>query len=175
MGPAGAKNRMAVICGLLELLGLAVWVGGLIVIIGAVIPAVFNFGMETGGRALARVFDAYNRLVAGAIVVLVSASAWRVWSWRRGMHAEAQLSRAEILLLTIMVMVSAVITMWLGPDSVLLQERAFAAQGVEAKKAAYEAFFRSHAIVRALYVTNLALGVALMAVKVRNWVGGVKM
>ena len=164
---------MLVVCGLLELLGLAVWVGGLIVIVGAVIPAVFNVGMETGGRILTRVFDAYNRLVAGAIVLLVSGSAWRMWAKRHGTYPEAGVSRGEIMLLTIMVGITAVISMWLGPDSVALQERAFAAQGVEAKKMAYEAFFRSHSIVRALYVTNLALGIALLAVKVRNWVGGV--
>ena len=77
------------------------------------------------------------------------------------------------MILTSMVGITAVISMWLGPDSVALQERAFAAQGLEAKKAAFEAFFRSHSIVRALYLTNLALGIALLAVKVRNWVGGV--
>lgn len=137
-------------------------------IVGAVIPAVFNsLGMEPGGRLLTRVFDGYNRLTAGAITILTVAGAWRVW---QGVHIpEARIPRLELGLLTLMVAVAALIALWLAPASVSLQEQAFAAQGEAAKKAAYATFFRTHQLVRGLYLLNLALGIGLLAVKVRTW------
>ncbi len=163
------NSRLLVLWTVLEVVALALWVGGLVVIIGAVIPAVFNVGLETGGRLLARVFDGYDRVVLGAIVVLISAMAWRLWAGRRGAVQQAGVSRLEIILLVLMIGIFAVITLWLGPESVTLQEEAFAVKGQAAKKAAYEAFFRSHSVVRGLYVTNLALGIGLLGVKVRQW------
>jgi hypothetical protein len=160
------------------LTALAVWVGGLAVIVGAVIPAVFNsFGMEPGGRFLTRVFDGYNRLTGGAIVILVVATGWRVWSASRGsvdLSAASMVTRPELALLSTMILVAGLIILWLGPWSVMLQEQAFTTQGEEAKKAAYGAFFRTHTLVRGLYLLNLGLGIALMAVKVRGWMGNVK-
>lgn len=153
-------------CSICELIALAVWTGGLIVIIGAVIPSVFNtMAMDQGGRLLARVFDGYNRLTAGAILILTLAAAWRLWLGRE----EARLTRPEIVLLTLMVAVAAAITLWLTPATVSLQEQAFAAQTEAAKKAAYAEFFKVHTVVRGLYLLNLALGIALLAVKVRAW------
>ncbi|MEW6543651.1 MAG: DUF4149 domain-containing protein [Nitrospirota bacterium] len=166
--PALARSlrgaRGLVVCSTLELLALAVWVGGLVVIVAAVIPAVFNtFGMEPGGRFLTRVFDGYNRLTVGAIVVLAAAAAWRLRVDRAG------LGRAEIALLALMAGVAAVIMLWLGPRSIGLQEQAFAAQGEAERKVAYEAFFRTHTVVRGLYLLNLGLGVAVLTVKARAW------
>jgi len=153
----------------LELVALAAWTGGLLVIVGAVIPAVFNaFGMEPGGRFLTRVFDGYNRITIAAIVILVAASGWRTWNvhtWSGG----NRMGRPELVLLCLMILVATSIILWLGPWSVTLQEEAFAAQGEEAKKAAYDAFFRTHTLVRGLYLVNLGLGIALVAVKVRGW------
>ncbi len=163
------SGRLLVLWTVIEAIALALWVGGLLVIIGAVIPAVFNAGMETGGRLLTKVFDGYNRLVLGAIVALISAMAWRLWAGRQGAAPGAGVSRAEIILMGLMIGIFTVITLWLGPDSVALQEQAFVAKGEAAKQAAYAAFFRSHSFVRGLYVTNLALGIALLGVKVRQW------
>ncbi|MBI4401720.1 MAG: DUF4149 domain-containing protein [Nitrospirae bacterium] len=165
-----------IICSTLELVALAVWIGGLVVIIAAVIPTVFNsFGMEPGGRFLTRVFDGYNRLTAAAIVMLVSTSAWRVRASRGaasiGGESGMAVRRPEAVLLTVMVIMAALIGLVLGPASVALQEQAFAAEGEVAKKAAYDAFFRTHTVVRGLYVVNLGLGIALLAVKVRGWMG----
>jgi hypothetical protein len=36
---------------------------------------------------------------------------------------------------------------------------------------AYDAFFRTHTAVRGLYLLNVGLGIALIAVKVRAWTG----
>ncbi len=162
-----APRRGLMVCHTLELVALATWIGGLVVIISAVIPAVFNsFGMEPGGRFLTKVFDGYNRAVAAAILVLVSAAAWRRWVHR---GSESAVTRPELLLLVMMIVVAAAIGLVLGPESVRLQERAFAAQDEVAKKAGLEAFFRTHAVVRGLYVFNLGLGIALLAVKARSW------
>ncbi|HEV8539990.1 MAG TPA: DUF4149 domain-containing protein [Nitrospiraceae bacterium] len=162
--------RWLITCYLLELLALAIWIGGLVVIIASVIPAVFNsLGMEAGGRFLTRVFHGYNGLIAGCIVVLVGSGAWRTWLSTRGGVKAAGLTRTELLLLTAMIVVAVLITAGLGPATVQRQEEAFAAEGEAARKAAYEAFFRTHMIVRGLYLLNLGLGIVLTAVKVKTW------
>ena len=53
-------------CLTLEWLALGVWVGGLLVLIGAVIPAVFNTfgGQDSGGLFLTRAFEGFHRFVA---------------------------------------------------------------------------------------------------------------
>ena len=157
-------------CYTLELLALATWVGGLVIIVSAVIPAVFNsFGMEAGGRFLTKVFDGYNRATVGSIAVLVVCSAARVWRGHSGSVSRGIGVRGETLLLGIMVVIAVSIIAVLGPHLVVLQEEAFMAKEEAEKKQAYDAFFRTHTIVRGLYLTNLALGIALMAVKMRNW------
>ena len=150
-------------CSLFDLLALSTWVGGLVVIIAAVIPAVFNsFGMEPGGRFLTRVFDGYNRLALVSLVLLGSSAVARWWL------GGGNVSVLEGGLLLAMSTIALLITFLLGPNSVALQERAFAAQGEEAKRVAYGEFFAVHQVVRALYVLNLAVGVGLLALKARR-------
>jgi len=157
------------VCYTVELLALSIWIGGLVVIIGSVIPAVFNsFGMESGGRFLTKVFEGYNQLVALAIVLLVSAAAWRFWVSSRGDRLDAAVGRSECVFLIVMIGVAALIALVMWPESVTRQEQAFATQGEVARKAAYEAFFRTHTVLRGLYLLNLGLGIALLAVKVRS-------
>ncbi|WP_447976797.1 DUF4149 domain-containing protein [Candidatus Nitrospira bockiana] len=151
----------------MELIALSLWIGGLVVIVAAVIPAVFNsFGMEPGGRFLTRAFDGYNRVVLTAAgLLLVSAVV-------RHLAADGvleRLSRTEAVLSVLMVMIATTIIFVLEPASVRLQEQAFAVKEEAARKAAYDAFFRSHTLVRVLYLANLALGVALIPVKLKAW------
>jgi uncharacterized membrane protein len=153
----------------LELLALAIWVGGLIVIIAAVIPAVFNtLSMEIGGRFLTRVFDGYNRLVLIAATALVALGMARWTLKNRPLGEVLGLSAAELTLLAAMVLIAGMIIFVLEPASVSLQEQAFAAKAEGERKAAYDAFFRSHAVVRALYVLNLGVGMAMIPLKVRR-------
>jgi uncharacterized membrane protein len=167
-----AAQRGLLTCYILEVVALAVWTGGLVVIVTSVIPAVFNsLGMEVGGRFLTRVFDGYNRATLGAILILVASSVMREWAARVGRMSGGQLTRMEAFLLTTMIVIGALIMVVLGPQSVALQEEAFAAQEEGARKLAYAAFFRTHTAVRGLYLLNLALGIALLAVKVRAWTG----
>ncbi|MEC4669371.1 MAG: DUF4149 domain-containing protein [Nitrospiraceae bacterium] len=154
-----------------ELVALGIWIGGLVVIIASVIPAVFNsFGMEPGGRYLTRVFDGYNRVVMAAIVVMVGAAAFRFWAATYGGMTEAVPTKAELTLFGAMIVVVALIVFAIGPELAALQERAFKAQDEATRKAALNVFFRSHTIVRGLYLLNLTLGVLLLGVKVRGWV-----
>ncbi|HJU06418.1 MAG TPA: DUF4149 domain-containing protein, partial [Nitrospiraceae bacterium] len=140
-------------------------------IVGSVIPAVFNsFGMEAGGRFLTRVFDGYNRFVLAAIALLIAAGAGRVWIAARYRFSSHPSIHVEFVLLGLMIAVALTITLWLEPRSVGMQEAAFAVKDGAAKKTAYGAFFQAHSIVRGLYVTNLALGIVLIAVKLKSYI-----
>jgi uncharacterized membrane protein len=156
---------VVVTCHCLEVLALAVWVGGLVSIVAAVIPAVFNtIGMEAGGRMLSKTFQGYDRLVMAAAAISVLAMAVR--SRMTGDHV----ATSEAILLGVMVAVAAVLVLYLNPTTVRLQELAFTAKDELAKKAAYDEFFTYHRPARALYIINMGLGIALLCVKVRKWV-----
>jgi uncharacterized membrane protein len=150
----------------LELLALAVWVGGLLVLIGAVIPAVFNTfgGQESGGFFLTRTFEGYNRLVVGALAILLLSAGYRWWT----AEPAVQVGGGELAVLAVMGLVAGVIILVLHPQAAALQAEAFAAKGEQAKKAALEAFFRLHMPVRSLYMVNLALGMALLVMKTKR-------
>jgi hypothetical protein len=81
-------------CLTLEWLALGVWVGGLLVLIGAIIPAVFNTfgGQDLGGLFLTRAFEGYHRFVIGALAILCAAAWYRWWSG----DPEVAVSRGEI-------------------------------------------------------------------------------
>lgn len=155
-------------CHCVEVVALAVWTGGLVGIIASVIPAVFNgtVNMEAGGRILTRTFQGYDRLVLvaaglviiGTLVRVIAAGPWR-----------EQIGMTELALLATMVGIAGSLAFWLNPETVRLQELAFSAQE-EAKRAAYEEFFVYHRAARALYITNLGLGITLLCVKVKKWV-----
>lgn len=147
---------------------MAVWAGGLVGIIASVIPAVFNstINMEVGGRILTRTFQGYDRMaliaagliVAGTLVRVAVAGPWR-----------EQIGMSELTLMGVMVMTAIVLTFWLNPATVRLQELAFGANE-EAKRAAYDEFFVYHRVARALYIMNLGLGITWLCVKVKTWV-----
>jgi uncharacterized membrane protein len=150
------------------LLALGVWVGGLIVLVGAVIPAVFNTfgGQESGGFFLTKAFEGYNRLVVVALLVLAAAMGYRQW------HGEpaAKVSRSEWILLSAMGGIAGVIILVLHPQAAALQTEAFGLKDEQAKKAAFEAFFRFHKPIRSLYVVNMVLGIWLLLIKTkRGW------
>ena len=169
--PRTAPWRGATFCCTLEVLGLAIWVGGLVAILGSVIPEVFNLGMEAGGRLLTKVFVRYNQLILLAIGLIVTVGIYRVWLVIRHGAAEASFSRWEGSLLAIMILIQLVLMVVLVPESVVRQEAAFAAQGEVARKAAHDAFFQSHKVVRSLYVANFVFGAGVIAVKIRQWLG----
>ena len=150
----------------LEFLALGVWIGGLIVLVGAVIPAVFNTwgGQESGGFFLTRAFEGYNRLVVVALLLLLGAMGYRQW---RG-EAAATVSRSEWILLSAMGGIAGVIILVLHPQAAALQAEAFGLKDEQAKKAAFEAFFRFHKPIRSLYVVNMVLGIWLIVLKAKR-------
>ena len=158
-------------CALLELFGLTMWIGGITVILIAVIPAVFNtLGMETGGRFLRRVFDSYNMLTGGVVLLLIVTAGFRFWKAKRSTGQALPVRRTELGILVSLVILTVSIVFVLGPKAVELQEAAFAAESQDLKKVAYDAFFRTHMIVRALHLINAGLAVTLLVVKFRQWV-----
>jgi uncharacterized membrane protein len=161
------RTRWWLTCALsLEFLALGVWVGGLIVLIGAVIPAVFNTfgGQDSGGFFLTRTFEGYNHLVVGAFAILVLAMGYRWWSG----ELAATVSRGEWLLLSIMGVVAGVIILVLHPHAAALQAEAFAIKDEQARKAAFESFFRFHMPIRSLYMVNVLLGIWLVTLKAKR-------
>ncbi len=161
----------AVICSTVELFALSICIGGLIVILAGLIPEVFNVGMETGGRLLTRVFSRYNILVMGACAMLLGCALVRVWIGQTTAQPAAP-SPVEWVVLGALALSAALITWVLFPESVVLQEQAFAAKGELSKAEAYKTFFKSHNLIRGLYVLNLGLALTLMILKVRRWAAG---
>lgn len=164
------RTRWGLACALsCEFLALSLWVGGLIVLIGAVIPAVFNTfgGQDSGGIFLTRSFEGYNRLVVVAIAMLVLAMIYRWWSG----EPLAQVSRGEVVVLAVMVLIAGVIIAVLHPQAAALQAEAFAAKDEQARKTAFEAFFRLHMPIRSLYMVNLLLGIVLFVMKAKRSLG----
>jgi hypothetical protein len=138
----------------------------MVVLIGAIIPAVFNTlgGQDSGGMVLIRAFEGYNRFVIGAMAIMCAGSWYRWWSG----DPVVTVGRAELTLLAGMVAVAGIIIAVLHPQAVALQARVFAAQeGVE-KKAAFEALFRILWPVRSLYMINLVLGILLMGIRAKR-------
>lgn len=153
-------------CLTLEWLALGVWVGGLLVLIGAVIPAVFNTfgGQDLGGLFLTRAFEGYHRFVIGALAILCAAAWYRWWSG----DPAVEVGRGEMTVLVVMGVIAGVIIVWLHPHAAALQAQAFAVQEEAAKKAAFEALFRILMPVRWLYMVNLALGILLIGIKAKR-------
>jgi uncharacterized membrane protein len=157
-------RRILVVVQCLELLALSVWVGGLIVIIAAVIPAVFNTAsMEVGGRIMTRTFQGYDRLVmTSAAVFLIG------WMVRISMSGRQAVSTLEAATVIAMMTVALLLILYVNPTTVRFQEAAFTATE-NSKSASYTAFFRYHWLARGLYMVNLALGICALYSKVRSW------
>lgn len=163
----GRPSRGGLICcTTLELLALGVWVGGLLVLIGSVIPAVFNTfgGQDSGGFFLTRTFEGYNRFVMGAFAVLLGGTVWRSWTG----YPAVMPSRPEVLMLVVMGVVAGLIIFVLHPQAAALQAQAFAAKDETARKAAFETFFQVHMPLRSLYIVNLVLGLVLLTLKAKR-------
>jgi hypothetical protein len=153
-------------CLALEWLALAVWVGGMVVLSGAVIPAVFNTfgGQDSGGMFLTRAFEGYHRFVIGAGTILCGALWYRWWSG----DPIIAVGRSEMIVLAVMVMIAGLIIAVLHPNAVALQVQAFATKDESARKAALEGLFRVLLPIRTLYMLNLLLGIVLIGIKAKR-------
>ena len=165
--PVSRTSRWGMICCLtLEWLALGVWVGGGLVLIGAVIPAVFNTfgGQELGGLFMTRAFEGFHRFMIGALVVLGVALWYRRWSGDPAMA----IGLGELILLAGMAVIAGLIIVWLHPTAAALQAQAFAAHEETAKKEAFEALFRMLKPIRWIYMVDLVLGILLIGIRVKR-------
>ena len=152
-----------------EMCALTIWVGGLLMIIAVVIPAVFNsFGMEPAGRFLRRVFDGYGYLNLAILLLLSLVAFLRYRTFGQDPSHVFTVTTGEWWLLGGMFAVTVGILGILGPQAVALQEQAFEAISKEKKEFAYEQFFRLHMIVRALHLVNVGLAFSLFILKLRK-------
>jgi uncharacterized membrane protein len=150
-------------CLTLEWLALGVWVGGGLVLMGAVIPAVFNTfgGQDSGGLFLTKAFEGYHRFMIGALAILWAVLWYRWWSG----NPAVGVGRGEMMVLAGMVVITGIIIVWLHPSAASLQVQAFSAQEEAAKKAAFEALFRILKPIRWIYMVDLVLGILLIGIK----------
>jgi uncharacterized membrane protein len=150
-------------CLTLEWLALGVWVGGGLVLMGAVIPAVFNTfgGQDSGGLFLTKAFEGYHRFMIGALAILWAALWYRWWSG----NPTVGVGRGEMMVLAGMMVITGIIIVWLHPSAASLQAQAFAAQEEAAKKAAFEALFRILKPIRWIYMVDLVLGILLIGIR----------
>jgi uncharacterized membrane protein len=155
-----------VCCVTLEWVALAVWVGGMVVLSGAVIPAVFNTfgGQDSGGLLLTRAFEGYHRFVIGAGSILCVTLWYRRWS----KDPIVEVGRSEMIVLAGMVMIAGLIIVVLHPNAMALQAQAFATKDEAARKTALEGLFRVLLPIRSLYMTNLVLGLVLIGIKAKR-------
>ena len=152
-----------------EMCALTIWVGGLLMIIAVVIPAVFNsFGMEPAGRFLRRVFDGYGYLNLGILLLLSFVAFLRFRTYGQDPSHLFTVTSGEWWLLGGMFVVTVGILGVLGPQAIALQEQAFEAISKEEKELSYEQFFRLHMIVRALHLVNVGLAFSLFILKLRK-------
>ncbi|HEX5544172.1 MAG TPA: DUF4149 domain-containing protein [Nitrospira sp.] len=153
-------------CLTLEWVALAVWIGGMVILSGAVIPAVFNTfgGQDSGGMFLTRAFEGYHRFVVGAGAILCATLWYRRWSG----NPIVEVGRSEMIVLAGMVMIAGVIIIILHPNAVALQTQAFATKDETTRKAALEGLFRVLLPIRSLYMLNLLLGVVLIGIKAKR-------
>ncbi len=160
-------SRWGMVCCLtLEWLALGVWVGGGLVLIGAVIPAVFNTfgGQDSGGLFVTRAFEGYHRFMIGALAVLWAGLWYRWWSG----DSMVAVGQSEMLVLVGITAITGMIIVWLHPSASALQAQAFATHEEEAKKAAFEALFRVLKPLRLIYTVDLILGIFLIGIRAKR-------
>ena len=160
-------KKLLLVAECVELLALSAWVGGLLILIAAVIPAVFNtMSMESGGRMLTRVFQGYDRIVLFSAGLIVIGTLTRVLAshlWR------TQIGTADLVLFGTMLAVAVYLALVWTPHMMMLQEKALSVHDAVVRQKAYQDFFWGHQIARTLYLLNFALAIALMCMKVRKW------
>lgn len=153
-------------CRTLEWVALAVWVGGMVVLSGAVVPAVFNTfgGQDSGGMFLTRAFEGYHRFVIGAGAILCATLWYRRWSG----DPIVAVGRSEMIVLAAMVMIAGLMIAVLHPQAAALQAQAFSTKDETTRKTALEGLFRVLLPIRALSMLNLLLGIVLIGIRAKR-------
>ena len=136
-----------------ELLGLALWVGGMVTLGVLVAPTVFGeLGSETGGGVMSLVFRKFNGgLVYVCIVLIIMGFVGRLFLDRPKNRSRW----VEGGLLLVMILIGLYIGAILGPR---MQEFRQIKMADPSNTAAVVGFDRGHNISRKLFTLNLVLG-----------------
>jgi uncharacterized membrane protein len=147
----------------MELLGLALWIGGMVTIGALVAPTVFaELGSETGGQVMTLVFRKFNGGHVYISIVLVAFG----YLGKTLLHRVPGRARwIEGGVLIVMIVIGLYIGALLGPKmQALRQEKIANPNNNEAR----EAFTRNHHVSRNLFSVNMTLGIAVLFFNARE-------
>lgn len=157
-------RALAYLCRWIELVGMAVWVGGMLILGALVAPTVFNTvkPIEMAGEAMSLVFRRFNGgLVYVCIALVVFGFLGKYFlSQRRG-----QSLWIEGGLLTLMVLSGLYIGFILGPRMEYLRHTRIADPS---NSTVIIEFDRDHRISVSLFSVNLMLGLAVLFIHARE-------
>lgn len=157
-------RALAYLCRWIELVGMAVWIGGMLILGALVAPTVFNTvkPIEMAGEAMSLVFRRFNGglvYVCIALVVIGFLGKLFLCQWRvRSRWIEGGL-------LTVMILVGLYVGAILGPRMedlrhIRIADPSNAAAAVE--------FDRDHRISETFFSVNLLLGLAVLFIHARE-------
>lgn len=148
----------------LELLGLGVWIGGMLTLGALVAPTVFNTvkPVEAAGEAMSLVFRRFNGGLVYACILLVVLGFVGKWllNLRRG-----RMLWIEGALLSVMVLFGLYIGAVLGPR---MQELREIRMTDPSNTAAVVEFDRGHRRSETLFTVNLLLGLAVLFINAKE-------
>jgi uncharacterized membrane protein len=148
----------------IELLGLTIWIGGMMILGAVVAPTVFNTvkPIEMAGAAMSLVFRKFNGGLVYVCIVLV------VLGFLGKLFLDQRLGRSrwiEAGLLAAMILVSLYIGAILGPRMEVLRHIRITDAS---NSAAIVEFDRDHRISVSLFSVNLILGLAVLFINARE-------
>jgi uncharacterized membrane protein len=155
---------LAYLCDWFELLGLAIWIGGMLILGSVVAPIMFNTvkPIVMAGEAMTLVFQKFNSGLVYICIVLV------VLGFVGKFFLSRQRGRSRWIeggLLMVMVLVGLYIGTILGPRMERLRQIQIADRS---NSAAIVEFDRDHRISVTLFSVNLLLGLAVLFVNARE-------
>ena len=153
----------------LELVGLGVWIGGMLTLGALVAPTVFNTvkPVEMAGEAMSLVFRRFNGGLVYVCIILVAVGFLGKW------HLNPKRGRSRWIeggLLTVMILCGLYIGAILGPR---MQELRQIRLTDPSNTAAVVEFDRGHRLSETLFSINMLLGLAVLFVAARESVASV--
>ena len=148
----------------IELLGLVVWVGGMVILGALVAPIVFNTvkPIEMAGAAMSTVFRRFNGGLVYACIAMVVIGYFGKYFLEKGLSRS---SRIEGGLIFVMVLVGLYIGAVLGPQMETLRHTMISDPS---NSTAIMAFDRDHRVSETLFTVNLLLGLAVLFINAKE-------
>jgi uncharacterized membrane protein len=148
----------------LELLGLGVWIGGMVILGALVAPTVFNTvkPIEVAGAAMSLVFRRFNGGLVYACIAMVALG------FLGKLFLEQQRGRSRWIeggLIAVMILVGIYIGAILGPQ---MEELRHARITDPSNSTAIIEFNRDHRVSETLFSINLILGLVVLFINARE-------